>query len=117
MIFTKGDKATISGQEYICIIADEQYAILAERQPGKINFENISVYSNYDSWEENIIGLEAKGGLTMKDSIKKEIERLQRVNDVLEGDFKLNHDIQTAECMRKNSMEIPVLFSELLRLS
>jgi hypothetical protein len=61
MIFHKHDTATISGEKYICIVADEDYAVLAEYS-GKVNLGNARIYSNYDGWEEHIIGLEKEDG-------------------------------------------------------
>ena len=58
MIFDKGDKAVISGERFICLVADEEYAVLAKKKDRKVSFEDVRVYSNFDDWEEHIIGLE-----------------------------------------------------------
>ena len=62
MIFKKGDKATITGEKYHCIIADEEYAVLGKLQGGMVNFENTVIYANQDNFKETVIGLESING-------------------------------------------------------
>ena len=58
MIFKKCDRAIISGKEYHCIIADEEYAVLGKVKGSQVSFENTSIYSNADKFKDLVIGLE-----------------------------------------------------------
>jgi hypothetical protein len=58
MIFQKGDRAIISGQEYSCIVADEEYAVLGEIHNESTSFENTRIYSNLNEFRDQVIGLE-----------------------------------------------------------
>jgi hypothetical protein len=62
MIFKTGETAFISGQEYRCIVADEDTAVLGKvtryRDRISVSYKNAAIYSNQDWSRKHIIGLE-----------------------------------------------------------